>query len=404
MVGSFGVPAEPSAKPQAGAKGAQRVFEGQRKTVLLIHGGAGVLLPAEMASEKLTRVDYEKALARALAAGYGALQAEGKTSVDAVEAAIRVLEDCELFNAGRGAALTHDGRAELDASIMEGRMEATPAERLKGKLDPRKRAGAVAGVTHVKNPISVARALMETKDQRQVLLAGEAAEWFAFTEPVRSAYRIERVSGAYFWTDRRLRQIREIIREEVKASAPKRSDAGGNSKPDAPAGNQSRLGSPDRPFGTVGAVAVDRAGHLAAGTSTGGLTNKRPGRIGDSPLIGAGTYADDRACGVSCTGTGEVFIRHAVAHDVVARMLYGKLGVANAASQSVAELPDEEGGIGGVIALDAHGRHTFAMTAKSDGMYRGYVTESGDIYVAIYAKDELKRLGRAGKDGKLEAD
>ncbi len=374
------------------------------KTVLVLHGGAGVLSPAEMAAEKMTRADYEKALAQALAAGYSALQGDDKTSVDAVEAAIRVMEDCELFNAGRGAALTADGRAELDASIMEGRMEATAAERLKGKLDPRKRAGAVAGVTHVKNPISAARALMETKDQRQVLLAGEAAEWFAFSEPVRSAYRIERVSGAYFWTDRRLRQIREIANAEAKESGQKRNKPRLDGKPRAPANDQGRLRSPDRHFGTVGAVAVDRAGRLAAGTSTGGLTNKRPGRIGDSPLIGAGTYADDRACGVSCTGTGEVFIRHAVAHDVVARMLYGKLSVAEAAKQAVAELPDEEGGIGGVIALDAHGRHTFAMTAKSDGMYRGYVTESGDVYVAIYAKDEMKRVGRAGKDGKVTAE
>ncbi len=369
------------------------------RTVLVLHGGAGVLSPAEMAAEKVTRADYEKALGQALTAGYAALEQEGKTSVDAVEAAIRVLEDCELFNAGRGAALTHDGRAELDASIMEGRMEATAAERLKGKLDPRKRAGAVAGVTHVKNPISVARALMETKDQRHVLLAGDAAEWFAFSEPVRSAYRIERVSNAYFWTDRRLRQIREIVKAEGQpAKSP------GDGKPAAGAKDQSRLKNADRSSGTVGAVALDGVGHLAAGTSTGGMTNKLPGRIGDSPLIGAGTYADDRACGVSCTGTGEVFIRHAVAHDVVARMLYGKLGVAEAAKQAVGELPDEEGGIGGVIALDGQGQHTFAMTAKSDGMNRGYITESGDIYVAIYAKDQMKRLGRANKDGKLTAD
>jgi beta-aspartyl-peptidase (threonine type) len=349
-----------------------------------MHGGAGVLSPAEMAEEKLTRADYEKALVQALAAGYAALHQEGKTSVDGVEAAVRVLEDCELFNAGRGAALTHDGRAEMDAAIMEGRSEATAAERLTGKNDPRKRAGAVTCVGHIKNPISAARAVMEMKNQRHVMLAGDGAEWFALSEPVRKAYRIEKVSNVYFWTNRRLRQIRDRVKAED--------------------GRVGRSGGADRYFGTVGAVALDRSGHVAAGTSTGGLTNKLPGRIGDSPIIGAGTYADDRACGVSCTGTGEVFIRHTVAHDVAARMLYGKQDVAAAAKASIDELPDEEGGVGGLIALDAHGRHTFAMSARSDGMYRGYVTESGEIYVAIYAKDEVKRLGRADKDGKLVAE
>jgi beta-aspartyl-peptidase (threonine type) len=370
---------DPAVKPTPGAK---KVSD--PKTVLVMHGGAGVLSAAEMAEEKLTRADYEKVLAQALAVGYGVLRQEGKMSVDAVEAAIRVLEDCELFNAGRGAALTHDGRAELDASIMEGRAEATAAERLQGKNDPRKRAGAVAGVGHIKNPISAARAVMEMKNQRHALLSGEGAEWFCLSEPIRKQYAIERVSNVYFWTDRRLRQIRE----SAKAEEARRAQSGGA----------------DRYFGTVGAVALDGAGHLAAGTSTGGLTNKLPGRIGDSPIIGAGTYADDRACGVSCTGTGEVFIRHVVAHDVAARMLYGKLNVEEAAQATIKELPDEEGGIGGLIALDAHGRHAFAMSPQSDGMYRGYVTEAGDIYVAIYAKDQVKRLGRATKDGKLAAE
>src|SRR5206468_1141674 len=153
-------------------------------------------------------------------------------------------------------------------------------------------------------------------------------------------------------------------------------------------------GRADRYFGTVGAAAR-KDGTLAAGTSTGGLTNKLRGRVGDSPLIGAGTYADDRACGVSCTGTGEVFIRHAVAHDVAARMIYGKLSVEDAAGQTMKELPDEEGGVGGLIALDAHGHNSFALSPLCEGVYRGYVTEAGEIYVAIYAKDQLKRLGRA---------
>lgn len=364
-----------AADPVRGKPGAKKVSD---KTVLVIHGGAGVLSAAEMAAERQTRGEYEQALVQALTAGYKTLRLDGKTSTDAVEAAIRVLEDCELFNAGRGAALTSDGRAELDASIMEGRMDASGPGALLGKSDPRKRAGAVAAVTHVKNPISAARAVMEMKDQRHTLMVGDGAEAFVLSDTVRARFSLERVSNVYFWTDRRLRQTREA----TQRAAAKR-DA-----------KVSTLTAADSRFGTVGAVALDRAGHLAAGTSTGGLPNKMPGRVGDSPIIGAGTYADDRACGVSCTGTGEVFIRHAVAHDVSARMLYGKQNVEQAAAQTIKELPDEDGGVGGLIALDAAGRHTFAMSAHTEGIYRGYVTESGEIFVGIYAKETPKRVGR----------
>lgn len=348
------------------------------KVVLIIHGGAGVNSPEEMAREKrddgqpVTRRDYEETLARALEAGYRALH--GKTSVDAVEAAIRVLEDSELFNAGRGAVLTHDGRAELDASIMEGGMAGDGG--VFGKRDPRKRAGAVTGVTHVKNPISAARAVMEMPGSRHMFLAGAGAERYVLGEAVARRYRIEAVSNAYFWTDRRLRDIRAVVAKKAQ-----REGAAADARP-------------GRTFGTVGAVALDSRGTIAAGTSTGGLTGKWTGRIGDSPIVGAGTYADDRACGVSCSGTGELFMRHAVAHDVVARMVYAKDNVAEAARAAIDQMPDASDGTGGLIALDREGRHTTALSAKTAGMYRGYVTEGGAIFVAVYAKDEYKPLRR----------
>jgi cyanophycinase len=361
------------------------------KVVLVIHGGAGVLDEDEMKREGLQRKDYEEALAKALLAGYKAMQPKGKTSVDGVEAAIREMEDSELFNAGRGAAFNSDGRVELDAAIMEGNMDDKATG--EGKSDPRKRAGAVAAVTNIKNPISAARAVMEMEGSRHVLLVGPGAEWFAFSEPVRSRYgnKIKRVSNLYFWTERRLRQIREgYQKEEAKP--------GKTGVPESPKGNRLKpVRRADLRLGTVGAVALWK-NTLAAGTSTGGLTNKMPGRVGDSPLIGAGTYADDRACGVSCTGTGEVFIRHAVAHDVVARMRYAGKSVADAVWDAINELPDEKGGVGGLIALDREGRHAFGMSKQSDGMYRGYVTERGDIYVAIF-NEEAKLVKPAERDG-----
>jgi beta-aspartyl-peptidase (threonine type) len=349
------------------------------KVVLIVHGGAGVVSPKEMAEDKLngqpvTRKDYEDTLAQSLEAGYRVLK--GKTSVDAVEAAIRVLEDSELFNAGRGAVLTHDGRAELDASIMEGRVQGA-GDAAVGKRDPRKRAGAVTGVTHVKNPISAARAVMEMPGGRHMFLAGEGAERYVLGDAIARKYRIEPVSNAYFWTDRRLRAARKAV-----GKTPGRESA-------------AAAGRPDQAFGTVGAIALDSRGTLTAGTSTGGVSDKWTGRIGDSPVIGAGNYADDRACGVSCSGTGELFIRHAVAYDVAARMIYSKADVAAAARATMDQLPDDEDGVGGLIALDRDGRHTTALSPKTAGMYRGYVTEAGDIYVAIYAKDEYKLARRA---------
>jgi isoaspartyl peptidase/L-asparaginase-like protein (Ntn-hydrolase superfamily) len=315
--------------------------------VLIVHGGLGVLTADEMRAEGLARDRFEAGLVASLRAGH-AVWAAGKPGLDVVEAAVRVLEDDPLFNAGRGAALTADGRAELDAAIMEGRMTGAAD----GKLDPRKRAGAVTGVTRVKNPISAARAVLEMPGNRHALLAGDGVERFVLGEPTRSRFRIEEVPNTYFWTDRRLKQVR-----------------------------------PKDKHGTVGAVALDKSGSLAAGTSTGGTAGKLPGRVGDTPLVGAGTYADDRACGVSGTGTGELFIRHAVAADVVARMLYGKQPVEAAAKAAIDQLPDEEYGSGGLIALDRQGRAAFPMSARSVGMYRGYVTAAGEVFTAVYAGD-----------------
>jgi beta-aspartyl-peptidase (threonine type) len=348
------------------------------KVVLVIHGGAGVLTDAELKKAGLKQEQFEEGLAQALAAGYKKWKAgkERTKCLDAVEAAIRAMEDDPLFNAGRGAALNEDGQPELDAAIMDGYM-GPPGKETLGKADPRKRAGAVAAVGHVKNPISAARAVMEMPGQRHVLLVGAGAESFLFGEEVQRRYpgRIVRVPNVYFWTPKRLKDIREEFEEKEK---------------------ERRKVPPFKKAGTVGAVAVDEKGNLAAGTSTGGLTNKMRGRVGDSPLIGAGTYADNRACGVSCTGTGEVFIRHAVAHDVVARMLYkAKCGVEQAVQETIEGLPDERpGGVGGLIALDRQGRAAFGMSKLSDGMYRGFATANGKLYVAVKQKDEFKEIKR----------
>jgi beta-aspartyl-peptidase (threonine type) len=232
------------------------------KVVLAIHGGSGVITRSQMTAEREAR--YRQALEQSLQAGYERLQGRG-SSVDAVEAAIKVLEDSPLFNAGKGAVFTHEGRNELDASIMEG------AE---------KRAGAVAGLTRIKNPIAAARAVMERSPH--VLLVGEGADRFALGQ------KLEEVNPVYFWTPERWKALQDALEQERSSAGPQ------TSRRDPPS-------APDRPFGTVGAVALDRHGNLAAGTSTGGMTNKRAGRVGDSPIIGAGTYADNATCAVSAT-------------------------------------------------------------------------------------------------------
>ncbi len=299
-----------------------------RDVVLAIHGGTG-LDKKDMTPElsKALRADLEKALR----AGYDALQAADATSLDAVAAAIIVLEDSPLFNAGRGAVFTHDGKNELDASIMEGQT---------------KRAGAVAGVTTIKNPILAARAVMEKS--RHVMLIGPGAESFAKTSG------LEIVDPKYFYTEPRWQQLQQQLRAEKK--------------PDG--------------HGTVGAVAIDRRGVLAAGTSTGGMSNKQWGRVGDSPIIGGGTYADNAACAVSATGHGEYFIRYAVAHSIVDRMKFLKQNVQDAADELIQRELKTAGGEGAVVCLDARGN--FAASYNSEGLYRGYITRAGQSRVMLY--------------------
>jgi beta-aspartyl-peptidase (threonine type) len=278
---------------------------------------------------------YRSGLSEALSAGYTVLQSGG-SSLDAVTAAVVMLEDNPLFNAGRGAVFTLEGRNELDASIMEG-------STLK--------AGAVCGLTKIKNPVQLARAVMQRSEH--VMLAADGAEEFA------RGLGFEFVPQSYFHTDARWKQLERIRGGDISLSALTISHVG-----------------------TVGAVALDAAGHLAAATSTGGMTGKRYRRIGDTPIIGAGTYADDRSCAVSATGHGEIFIRAAVAHDICARMRFGGRSLSQAVREVVLqELPAMQGE-GGVVAIDAAG--DIAMEFNSEGMFRASRREGGEPIVAIY--------------------
>lgn len=317
---------------------AQSQFQA-RKTALVIHGGAGV------ASRQSVSLDDEIAiraeLERALDAGQLVL-AGGGSALDAVTAVIVVLEDCPWFNAGKGAVFNAEGGHELDASIMEGHT---------------RRAGAIAGVTTIRNPVLLARAVLEHSPH--VMLASEGAEKFADTRA-----DIERVDPSYFDTEQRRSQLED-------ARAHERSDT-----------LHTVHGTY---FGTVGAVALDRHGHIAAGTSTGGMTNKRFGRIGDSPIIGAGTYADQR-CGVSSTGWGEFYIRAVVAHDICARVAYRGDSLAVAADAVVNREVTGLGGDGGAIALDRDGH--IAMPFNTPGMYRGWINPDGSRGTAIFSDGE----------------
>ena len=300
---------------------------------LAIHGGAGTLPRAEAAEDKLQR--YRMGLDDALETGFAVLESGG-SSIEAVSRAVAALEDDPLFNAGRGAVFTLEGRNELDASIMDG-----------GSLE----AGAVCGVTHVKNPIALARAVMEHSEH--VMLAGAGAEEFALSRG------FSLVPQSYFYTEERWKQLERIR-----------------------GGDQSLSALTISHVGTVGAVALDSRGQLAAATSTGGMTGKRFQRIGDSPIIGAGTYADNRSCAVSATGHGEVFIRAAVAHDICARMRFGGRDLERAVHEVVLdELPALQGE-GGVIAIDAHG--SIVMEFNSEGMFRASRRQGEAPYVAIY--------------------
>jgi L-asparaginase / beta-aspartyl-peptidase len=309
--------------------------------VLAIHGGVGS--PKNELAEGEER-HLRAVMEQALVEGRKVLRRESATSLDAVEAAIRILEDSPLFNAGKGAVFTDEGRNELDASIMEGRQ---------------KRAGSVAGVTILKNPISAARAVMEKSTH--VMLIGRGAEVFA------TQAGLETVDPSYFWTLARWRQIEERWRRNKQPASEDQS---------------SLPGEPGRHWGTVGAVALDRHGDLAAGTSTGGMSGKRFGRVGDSPIIGAGTYANNDCAAISATGTGEFFMRNVVAFQICARMMFKGESLAEAADAVVMKTLLAQQGDGGIIAVDRKGH--VSMVFNTEGMYRGWVGPDGKITVEIY--------------------
>ncbi|ALN64665.1 isoaspartyl peptidase [Lysobacter antibioticus] len=308
--------------------------------MLVIHGGAGVeragMTPADEAAARA-------ALEQALRAGHAQLKA-GKPALDAVTAAITVLEDAPMFNAGRGAVFNHDGQNELDSAVMDG-----------ASL----RAGAIAGVHRVKNPILLARTVMEKS--KHVMMVGDGAEAFAREQGVTL------VDPSYFRTEKRWQQLQKALKEEASGKAHADVETA-------------------KHFGTVGAVALDADGHLAAGTSTGGMTNKRYGRVGDSPIIGAGTYANAR-CAVSGTGWGEYYIRAVAAYDICARVQYAGQSIGEAAKAVINEAIPKAGGDGGAIALGADGR--FALPFNTEGMYRGWIGADGVPHVAIYQDEAL---------------
>ncbi|KQS42181.1 isoaspartyl peptidase [Pedobacter sp. Leaf194] len=318
----------------------------QKKYVMVIHGGAGTILKKNMTPEK--EAAYIAVLTQALKTGYAQIQA-GKSSLDAVEATIHVMENDPHFNAGKGAVFTHDGRNELDAAIMDGKTLM---------------AGAVAGVTTVKNPISAARAVMEKSEH--VMMVGSGADQFA------KDAGLEIVDPKYFWTKERWDGLQQAIKEDSTKAV---LDHG--SKKTELLGSKNH----DYKFGTVGCVALDKAGNLAAGTSTGGMTNKKYGRVGDAPIIGAGTYCNNETAGVSCTGWGEYYIRNVVAKTISDLMEYKGLSVAEA-SKIVLDKVGKMGGDGGLIALDKKGNIT--MPFNTEGMYRGAITADGKIEVNIY--------------------
>jgi len=307
-------------------------------TALVVHGGAGTIVKGQMTPE--LEGQYRAKLNEGLLAGQAILHSGG-SSLDSVVAVLKILEDSPLFNAGKGAVFTADGRHEMDAAIMDG---AT------GK------AGAVAFVTRVKNPITAARAVMDHTEH--VMLAGSGADTFAVSQG------LELAAPEYFYTERRWNQLQKAREKE---NAEKTGD--------------SAKGSQQVYLGTVGALALDQQGRLAAATSTGGMTNKRFGRIGDTPIIGAGTWAD-RHCAVSATGHGEYFIRFAVASDICARARYLDVSVEEAATTVIHEVLPAAGGTGGVITLDDQGQ--MSMPFNTEGMYRGFVLADGDPTIEIY--------------------
>jgi len=324
----------------------------EQKFVLVIHGGAGTILKRNMTPEK--EAAYNKALEEALQAGYTILK-NGGSSLDAVEVAVKIMENSPLFNAGKGAVFTNEGRNELDASIMDGR---------------NLKAGSVAGVTTIKNPITAARAVMEKSEH--VMMIGPGAEKFAVQQ------KIETVEPRYFYTEER---YQSLLRLKKQDSTKMELDHDSTTKETQEA-LLKQPGNRDHKYGTVGAVAVDMHGNLAAATSTGGMTNKRFGRVGDAPIIGAGTYAKNATCAVSCTGWGEFFIRLSVAKTVSDLMEYKNFSVKKATEELILKQVPELGGDGGLIAVDRNGN--IAMPFNTEGMYRGYIKSDGKAVVKIY--------------------
>lgn len=300
---------------------------------LAIHGGAGTILRSSMTTAM--QQEYEAGLQQALEKGYEVLE-KGGNSLDAVEAAVIALEDFPLFNAGRGSVFNHLGRHEMDASIMYGK-----------NLE----AGAVSGISHIKNPIRLAKTIMQQSEH--VMLMGQGAEEFA------AKHGLETADDQYFYNDFRHRQWLEIKDTDTI-----------------------QLDHKDKKFGTVGAVALDAQGNLAAATSTGGMTNKKFGRVGDTPIIGSGTYANNATCAVSCTGHGELFMRAVVAHDISCLMEYKGLSLREAADMVVQDKLVKIGGEGGLVAIDKDGN--IVLPFNSEGMYRAYKKNTGETAVSIY--------------------
>lgn len=314
--------------------------QAETPVAIALHGGAGTIKRANLTPEQESA--YREILGRAIDHGHKRLQ-DGADGLDVVVEVIQIMEESPLFNAGHGAVMTWEGRHELDASIMEGKTL---------------RAGAVAGVTTVKSPIAAARAVMEQSPH--VMLAGTGAEQFALEQG------LERVDNAYFTTERRQKALERYKAQYSAGVAPER----------------------DYKFGTVGVVVLDASGNLSAGTSTGGMTGKRWGRIGDAPIIGAGTYADNASCAVSATGHGEFFIRYQVASDICARVKYQGKSLQQAAREVIHDILVPVQGEGGIVAVDAQGE--VAMTFNSEGMYRASVDAKGQRRIAIYGDDDVE--------------
>lgn len=357
---------------------ADKVVDDRHPIVLVIHGGAGTILRKNMTAERESH--YREALSHALQIGFQVLSTGG-SSMDAVEAAVRFMEDSPLFNAGRGSVLNADGSIEMDASVMDG-------SNLK--------AGAVCAVTNIKNPVTLARHVMEHTNH--VMLSGEGAERFAL-----QSHGVEIVHDvSYFHTEFRQKQLDKLRATDSSAQQLDHNVtvSGSSVMTREEEEEEEAIEEKEHKYGTVGAVALDCNGNLAAATSTGGMTNKMPGRVGDSSIIGAGTYANNETCAVSATGHGEVFIRACVSHDISAMMEYKGVPLVEAAEDVVMRKLVNMGGSGGVVAVD--GRGSIAMPFNSEGMYRGFArgyfsskamgdaVSSCEKMVAIFRDDECE--------------